>query len=262
VTHGFDPHSRELALQTSASIVKEIAYMVFLSVMVCGGHPSGTTLCVSTTRFLIIVALGGRIIWPPRGSHRWPRFTFPLWIRNDSYYRLNSSPSSADYRFLAWDHRFVSSATFPVTVKASAASSYRIHTALIQRTDSRSRSSGVMLKNDRRFHCLNTLYQVEISKALSFVTLLTASSSWPRSSLDIRYTTFVKMQQANNRVFHEFLSQRSYKAPETIRIFFCRGIDIQSVNVVINFDFPRIAKRTCTPWTFWSLGGSGGEPSP
>ena len=49
------------------------------------------------------------------------------------------------------------------------------------------------------------------------------------------------MAQANrNRVFHEF---RTGKCRNLVcSDLFTRGIDVQAVNVVINFDFPRMAE--------------------
>jgi hypothetical protein len=137
---------QELALQTSASIVKADCIHGGPECMVCGGHPSGTTLCVSTTRFLIIVALGAVLFWPPRGSHRLAKVHFPLWIRND---KLSSPELARPQLFDFWRGTTDLSLqlTFPVTVKASAASSYRIHTALIQRTDFAVTQFCVTLKN-------------------------------------------------------------------------------------------------------------------
>jgi ATP-dependent RNA helicase DDX6/DHH1 len=52
------------------------------------------------------------------------------------------------------------------------------------------------------------------------------------------YYIHAKMQQANrNRVFHEFRNGATRHLVTSD--LFTRGIDIQSVNVVINFDFPK-----------------------
>ena len=57
----------------------------------------------------------------------------------------------------------------------------------------------------------------------------------------VRYSCFyihAKMQQAHrNRVFHEFRNGQTRHLVSSD--LFTRGIDIQSVNVVINFDFPK-----------------------
>merc|ERR1712038_2126275 len=55
------------------------------------------------------------------------------------------------------------------------------------------------------------------------------------------YYIHAKMQQANrNRVFHEFRNGGTRHLVTSD--LFTRGIDIQSVNVVINFDFPRCSE--------------------
>merc|ERR1712086_841801 len=61
---------------------------------------------------------------------------------------------------------------------------------------------------------------------------------------ELGYSCFyihAKMQQANrNRVFHEFRNGGTRHLVTSD--LFTRGIDIQSVNVVINFDFPKTAE--------------------
>ena len=57
----------------------------------------------------------------------------------------------------------------------------------------------------------------------------------------LRYSCFYihakMLQQHRNRVFHEFRNGATRHLVSSD--LFTRGIDIQSVNVVINFDFPR-----------------------
>jgi ATP-dependent RNA helicase DDX6/DHH1 len=94
----------------------------------------------------------------------------------------------------------------------------------------------------------HSLYQVEISQSIIFCNSVNRVELLAKKITELGYSVYyirAKMQQANNRVFHEFLATE-LQGTWAHRIFFTRGIDIQSVNVVINFDFPRIAKRTCT----------------
>ena len=69
-------------------------------------------------------------------------------------------------------------------------------------------------------------------------------TSYPSLHRTSRYSCFyihAKMRQTDrNRVFHEFRTGATRHL--VCSDLFTRGIDIQSVNVVINFDFPKTAE--------------------
>ena len=66
------------------------------------------------------------------------------------------------------------------------------------------------------------------------------------------------LQAHRNRVFHDFRNGACRNLVSSD--LFTRGIDIQSVNVVINFDFPEEQpRRTCT--ASGARGGSGTSAS-
>lgn len=97
----------------------------------------------------------------------------------------------------------------------------------------------------QKVHCLNTLFsKLQINQAIIFCNSTQRVELLARKISDIGYSCFyihAKMSQHNrNRVFHDF---RDHKCRVLVSSdLFTRGIDIDSVNVVINFDFPKMAE--------------------
>ena len=112
----------------------------------------------------------------------------------------------------------------------------------------------------QKVHCLNTLFskvsrsalhryfcadlQLQINQSIIFCNSTSRVELLAKKITDCGYSCFyshAKMLQAHrNRVFHDF------RAGQTRNLvcsdLLTRGIDIQAVNVVINFDFPRTAE--------------------
>ena len=97
----------------------------------------------------------------------------------------------------------------------------------------------------QKVHCLNTLFtKLEINQSVIFCNSVNRVELLARKITELGYSCFyihAKMQQAHrNRVFHEFRNGSTRHLVSSD--LFTRGIDIQSVNVVINFDFPKTSE--------------------
>ncbi|WVR03782.1 ATP-dependent RNA helicase DHH1 [Kwoniella sp. DSM 27419] len=97
----------------------------------------------------------------------------------------------------------------------------------------------------QKVHCLNTLFsKLQINQSIIFCNSTNRVELLAKKITDLGYSCFyshAKMLQAHrNRVFHDFRNgmTRNLVCSDLLT----RGIDIQAVNVVINFDFPRTAE--------------------
>jgi ATP-dependent RNA helicase DDX6/DHH1 len=97
----------------------------------------------------------------------------------------------------------------------------------------------------QKVHCLNTLFsRLQINQSIIFCNSTNRVELLAKKITELGYSCFyshAKMLQANrNRVFHDFRNGacRNLVCSDLLT----RGIDIQAVNVVISFDFPRNAE--------------------
>ncbi|KAJ3118742.1 DExD/H-box ATP-dependent RNA helicase dhh1 [Phlyctochytrium bullatum] len=97
----------------------------------------------------------------------------------------------------------------------------------------------------QKVHCLNTLFsKLQINQSIIFCNSTSRVELLAKKITELGYSCFyihAKMLQAHrNRVFHDF---RNGKTRHLVcSDLLTRGIDIQAVNVVINFDFPKNAE--------------------
>nr|BAF57607.1 DEAD box RNA helicase Me31B [Dugesia japonica] len=97
----------------------------------------------------------------------------------------------------------------------------------------------------QKVHCLNTLFsRLQINQSIIFCNTAQRVELLAKKITDLGYSCYyihAKMNQVyRNRVFHEFRNGNCRNLVCTD--LFTRGIDIPSVNVVINFDFPKYAE--------------------
>ncbi len=93
-----------------------------------------------------------------------------------------------------------------------------------------------------KVHCLNTLFsKLQINQSIIFCNSFNRVELLAKKITEIGYSCFYihsKMLQGHrNRVFHDFRNGACRNLVSSD--LFTRGIDVQSVNVVINFDFPK-----------------------
>mmetsp|Transcript_19266 Transcript_19266/g.29552 ORF Transcript_19266/g.29552 Transcript_19266/m.29552 type:complete len:231 (-) Transcript_19266:33-725(-) len=98
------------------------------------------------------------------------------------------------------------------------------------------------LEEKEKLHCLNTLFgKLEINQAIIFCENARRVELLAKKIHQLGFSCFYihsKMaQQDRSRIFHDFKNGDTRCLVCTD--IFGRGIDILSVNVVINFDFPR-----------------------
>lgn len=140
------------------------------------------------------------------------------------------------------------SATFPLTVKDFIARNlknpYEIN--LMDELTLRGITNYyAYLEESQKLHCLNTLFsKLQINQSIIFCNSLKRVELLAKKITELGYSCYYSHarmpQDARNKVFHEFRQGK-------VRNLVCsdlltRGIDIQAVNVVINFDFPKTAE--------------------
>lgn len=144
------------------------------------------------------------------------------------------------------DHQIcLFSATFPVTVKnfceKFVPNPYSIN--LMDELTLRGITQFYAFVEERqKVQCLNTLFtKLEINQSIIFCNSVNRVELLAKKITELGYSCYyihAQMQQANrNRVFHEFRNGATRHLVSSD--LFTRGIDVQSVNVVINFDFPK-----------------------
>jgi ATP-dependent RNA helicase DDX6/DHH1 len=97
----------------------------------------------------------------------------------------------------------------------------------------------------QKVHCLNTLFRkLQINQSIIFCNSTQRVELLAKKITELGYSCYYihsRMAQAHrNRVFHDF--RQGHCRNLVCSDLLTRGIDIQAVNVVINFDFPRNAE--------------------
>jgi ATP-dependent RNA helicase DDX6/DHH1 len=101
------------------------------------------------------------------------------------------------------------------------------------------------VQEKQKVHCLNTLFsKLQINQSIIFCNSTQRVELLVKKIAELGYSCYyihARMPQPHrNRVFHDFRNGlcRNLVCSD----LFTRGIDIQAVNVVINFDFPKMAE--------------------
>ena len=101
------------------------------------------------------------------------------------------------------------------------------------------------VEEKQKVHCLNTLFnKLQINQSIIFCNSTNRVELLAKKITELGYSCFYSharmLQSARNRVFADFRAGvcRNLVCSDLLT----RGIDIQAVNVVINFDFPKNAE--------------------
>lgn len=240
--------TRELALQTS-QIAKELSRHMSLEVMVSTG---GTSLQDDVMRLFqtvhIMVATPGRVL-DLCEKDVCDLSQCKICVMDEADKLLSPEFEPLCEKLLNYCSRdrqiMMFSATFPVTVKAfkdrNLPDAYEIN-LMEELTLKGITQFYAFVEEKQKVHCLNTLFtKLEINQSIIFCNSVNRVELLARKITELGYSCFyihAKMpQSARNRVFHEFKKGACRNLVSSD--LFTRGIDIQAVNVVINFDFPK-----------------------
>ncbi|KAK4141320.1 ATP-dependent RNA helicase DHH1 [Dichotomopilus funicola] len=243
--------TRELAMQTS-QVCKTLGKHLGINVMVTTG---GTGLRDDIVRLQdpvhIVVGTPGRIL-DLAGKQVADLSECPMFIMDeaDKLLSIEFTPVIEQLlRFHPKDRQvMLFSATFPISVKdfsdKNMSSPYEIN--LMDELTLRGITQYyAYVEEKQKVHCLNTLFsKLQINQSIIFCNSTNRVELLAKKITELGYSCFyshAKMaQQARNRVFHDFRNGvcRNLVCSDLLT----RGIDIQAVNVVINFDFPKNAE--------------------
>merc|ERR1719220_3114098 len=97
----------------------------------------------------------------------------------------------------------------------------------------------------QKVHCLNTLFsKLQINQSIIFCNSTQRVELLAKKITELGFSCYYihskMLQPHRNRVFHDFRAGLCRNLVCTD--LFTRGIDIQAVNVVINFDFPKMSE--------------------
>jgi len=244
--------TRELALQTS-QVCKELGkYLKGLEVMVTTG---GTSLQDDIIRLEknidIVVATPGRIL--DLAEKKVANLDKCDYIVMDEADKLLSPEFQRLIEkllsFCAKKRQILLfSATFPITVKQFRDRNLKDPMA-INLMDTLT-LKGItqyyaFVEEKQKVHCLYTLFKkLDINQSIIFCSTVSRVQLLAKRITQLGFSCFyihAKMkQEERNRVFHDF---RNHGCRNLVcSDLFTRGIDIPSVNVVINFDFPKYSE--------------------
>lgn len=243
--------TRELALQTS-QVVRTLGKHLGINCMVTTG---GTNLKDDIMRLHdpvhILVGTPGRVL--DLASRNVADFSeCPLFVMDEADKMLSREFKNVIEQILSFfpaeRQSLLFSATFPYAVKSfmdqHLTKPYEIN--LMDELTLRGISQFyAFVEEKQKLHCLNTLFsKLQINQSIIFCNSTNRVELLAKKITELGYSCYyshAKMpQQARNKVFHEFRQGK-------VRNLVCsdlltRGIDVQAVNVVINFDFPKTAE--------------------
>ncbi|KAH0456900.1 hypothetical protein IEQ34_014807 [Dendrobium chrysotoxum] len=240
--------TRELALQTS-QVCKELGKYLKIQVMVTTG---GTSLKDDIMRLYqpvhLVVGTPGRILDLARKDICVLKDCSMLIVDEaDKLLSPEFQPSIEQLiGFLPAKRQILLfSATFPVTVKGFK-DRYLSKPFTINLMDELT-LKGIthyyaFVEERQKVHCLNTLFsKLQINQSIIFCNSVNRVELLAKKITELGYSCFYihakMLQDHRNRVFHDFRNGACRNLVCTD--LFTRGIDIQAVNVVINFDFPK-----------------------
>lgn len=243
--------TRELALQTS-QVVRTLGKHLELQCMVTTG---GTSLRDDIVRLQepvhILVGTPGRVL--DLASRKIADLSScSIFVMDEADKMLSQEFQRVINQilgFLPQKHQsMLFSATFPLTIQSfiqeNLTNPYEIN--LMDELTLRGITNYyAYLDENQKLHCLNTLFsKLQINQAIIFCNSAKRVELLAQKVTELGFSCYyshAKMpQDARNKVFHDFRQGK-------VRTLVCsdlltRGIDIQAVNIVINFDFPKTAE--------------------
>lgn len=243
--------TRELAMQTS-QVCKTLGKHLGINVMVTTG---GTGLRDDIIRLQdpvhVVVGTPGRIL-DLAGKQVADLSECPMFVMDEADKLLSIEFTPVIEQLLQFHPKdrqvMLFSATFPLSVKdfsdKNMVNPYEIN--LMDELTLRGITQYyAFVEEKQKVHCLNTLFsKLQINQSIIFCNSTNRVELLAKKITELGYSCFyshAKMaQQARNRVFHDFRNGvcRNLVCSDLLT----RGIDIQAVNVVINFDFPKNAE--------------------
>ncbi|KAL1489658.1 hypothetical protein ABEB36_013600 [Hypothenemus hampei] len=244
--------TRELALQTSQICIELARHMEQVRVMVTTG---GTNLRDDIMRIYqkvqVIIATPGRILdLMEKGVAQMDHCKILVLDEADKLLSQDfKGILDTVIQNLPTERQILLfSATFPLTVeqfmKKHLKDPYEIN--LMEELTLKGVTQYYAFVQERqKVHCLNTLFsKLQINQSIIFCNSTQRVELLAKKITELGYCCYyihAKMAQAHrNRVFHDFRAGlcRNLVCSD----LFTRGIDVQAVNVVINFDFPKMAE--------------------
>lgn len=240
--------TRELALQTS-QVCKELGKHMGVEVMVSTG---GTSLRDDIVRLgatvHVVVATPGRVLdLAQKGICKLDKAGIIVMDEADKLLSPEFQPIIEQLISFLPPQRQIClySATFPVTVKQFKDKFLRkpyIINLMEELTLKGITQYYAFVEERQKVHCLNTLFsKLSINQSIIFCNSVNRVELLAKKITELGYSCFyihAKMLQSHrNRVFHDFRNGNCRNLVSSD--LFTRGIDVQAVNVVINFDFPK-----------------------
>ena len=243
--------TRELALQTS-QVCKELSKYLDLQVMVTTG---GTSLRDDIMRMSqtvhIVVATPGRLADLAEKN--------VAKLGNCKMFVMDEADKLLSEDFVPTIEQLISklhaerqimllSATFPVTIRSfkdKFLTKPYIANLMDELTLKGVTQYYAYVDEAQKVHCLNTLFQrLQINQSMIFCNSVNRVELLAKKVTDLGFSCFyihAKMPQfQRNKIFHEFRKGSCRNLVSTD--LFTRGIDVQAVNVVVNFDFPKTSE--------------------
>lgn len=243
--------TRELALQTSGICI-ELAKHTGCKVMVTTG---GTNLKDDIMRLdeevHIIIATPGRVLdLLKKGILQVESFKMLVLDEADKLLSQDFRPmlDGIINKLPKTRQILLYSATFPLTVaefmNAYLKTPYEIN-LMDELTLKGITQYYAYVQEKHKVHCLNTLFsKLQINQSIIFCNSAQRVELLAKKITDLGYSCYYiharMSQHYRNRVFHDF--RMGHCRNLVCTDLFTRGIDIPSVNVVINFDFPKYAE--------------------
>jgi ATP-dependent RNA helicase DDX6/DHH1 len=265
--------TRELALQTSRFLKLISKYMTGLNILCATGGTSirSDVIRIKQRQIHIIVATPGRLIDLAQGGYALMG-KCRLVVMDEADKLLSEDFITLVDKILSYLPKnqnerqlLLYSATFPASIESFVAANMpqpdtsnddeeeedTVKTVYLNLMDTLTLTGVTQyyayVKEAQKVHCLFTLIKkLDINQCIIFCRSLNRVELLARKITKLGFSCFYihsKMSQLDrNRVFHEFR-----EGPQKCRYLICtdlitRGIDVKSVNVVINFDFPKAAE--------------------